>query len=590
MNFRGIDLLPHRGLEWLALLASCVLCLILVSYPMFDFDFYWHLANGREMVNQGRIISEEVFSYTHAGEHFANHEWLGQIIFYLVWKTFGPIGLFVMKLFIVTLISSLLFLSARIEKLSPVIALLLTVLVILAGLNRYHVRPELFSLFYMASLSFILYGYCLHKVSRRLLWLVPLIMVTWDWLHGAVFGLAFLGLFVTGENIKYRVKWLRHQSTLAGNELKYLNICFAVTLLAMLVNPFGLRSYSIFVGYVTGEANFNSVITEFTPMTWEFSKVFFLMFGWMVLLLLRNWRQADVTQAITGIVFGLAAFRFSRMGGAAAIVMLPVIARLLHLSMQDSRALVERRFHWGSLAVIASLMLWYSYIVKFSGMEAEADDDVYHYVKVYDLSLGYKMAEDVYPVGIVNFIKAHDLRGNLYNSGNLGGYLSYYITPERKIFQYNMGRVFGDPLYYTRHPDSLKKWHIDYAIVGTEMEMSLFPDKEWATVYRDQAAVLLVRRTPEHAKLIAENEIYLFSPVLSNTSLLKQVRDSLDLLVLSVEMERYLAFRQDKRIATLLAGILGKSAELRHNAMIQTLLGKVLKYNPVQALRDLYGD
>ena len=60
----------------IALFSALLFSMLIVIYPIFDPDLYWHLANGREMVDSGRIISEEVFSYTHFGEKFANHEWL----------------------------------------------------------------------------------------------------------------------------------------------------------------------------------------------------------------------------------------------------------------------------------------------------------------------------------------------------------------------------------------------------------------------------------------------------------------------------------------------------------------------------------
>ena len=66
--------------------AGLLLCaVLLVAFPFFDFDIYWHLANGREMVTQGRIINEEIFSYTKAGTPFSNHEWLAQILLYAVY-------------------------------------------------------------------------------------------------------------------------------------------------------------------------------------------------------------------------------------------------------------------------------------------------------------------------------------------------------------------------------------------------------------------------------------------------------------------------------------------------------------------------
>lgn len=593
MKFAGNALSQWGGWEWVALLTACILTLLLVTYPVFDFDLFWHLANGREMVNSGHVISEEVFSYTHPGEHFANHEWLAQIVLYLVWNTFGAYGLLGLKLIIAGLVSWLLFSTLRNEQQSTGVALLLTVLAVMAGLDRYHERPELFSLLSMAILGFILYGFRAQQLPRKLIWLIPVLMILWDWLHGAVFGFVFLTLFVIGENTRYHMKWLQVETPLSGSDLKYLNYCFAVTLLAMLFNPFGLRSYGIFVGYVVGEANFNQVITEFTPVTWEDSKVFILVLAWMVLLVLRNWRRLDITQLVLAAVFSLAAMRFYRMTGVAAIVMVPFMAGLLRVNIQEAGSLFKHRFQFASLMTIGVLMLWHGYSVKFESEEPEPDSDKYHYVKVYDLSFGYQMDESIYPVGAVNFIRENRLSGHLYNSGNLGGYLSYRITPARKIFQYNMGRVFGDPLYYVGHPSELEKWHIDYAIVDTEAEIeTLFPDDKWAIVYHDEASVLLVRRTPRNAELIAQHEVHYFNPVYSAASLLEQAEDPEVLPVLAVEMGDYLDFRKDQRIASVWARILGSHAELRSDRHIQELLDHALKYNPdrkLQAMRNHTG-
>jgi hypothetical protein len=233
------------------------------------------------------------------------------------------------------------------------------------------------------------------------------------------------------------------------------------------------------------------------------------------------------------------------------------------------------------------MTLWYGYSVKFGEDEPEPDADQYHYVEAYDLSFGYGLDEDIYPVGAVNFIEENHLTGHLYNSGNFGAYLSYYITPERKIFQYNMGRVFGNPFYYVSHPDELAKWNINYAIVGTDYEIGLFPDSEWATVYADNASILLLRRTPENAEIIAEYEVHLFSPVYSSDNLLEQAKNPDVVPELAKEMGDYLDYRTDPRIAKVWAKILEAHAELNHKHYMQELLSKALRYNPDKMLRDL---
>jgi len=255
--------------------------------------------------------------------------------------------------------------------------------------------------------------------------------------------------------------------------------------------------------------------------------------------------------------------------------------------MQQTGRNIERRLHLVTLSVVAALMLVQGYMVKFGEDAAPPDSDQYHYLTVYDTSFGYKLDESFYPVGAVNFIKEERLEGHLYNSGNLGAYLSYRITPERKIFQYNIS-VFGDPFYYVRHPDELKKWNIDYAIVDTEAEMdTLFPLSEWAGVYHDESAVLMVRRTPQNADLISEHEAHFFNPAYSRSNLMTRARDPDILPTLATEMGDYLAYRNDDRIASVWANILDQHKELTRLPRIRQSLRLSLRYNHDAGLSEL---
>ncbi|MGC2166317.1 MAG: hypothetical protein WA632_09915 [Gallionella sp.] len=574
--------------DWLVLLV-CLLSILLVTYPVFDFDLYWHLANGREMITSGHVVDEDRFSYTHPGAAFANHEWLGQIMLYLVWTVFGVYGLLAMKLLLVALTMWSLFRTLCREQTAPAVAALLCVLAVLAGVNRYHERPELFTLFGMAALGMILYGFRAGLLKQRWLWLVPLMLVMWDWLHTALYGVIFLTLFVIGENAKHRIARLYHPTALSADRLAVLNRFFALALLAMLLNPYGLRSYGIFVGYAVGQGNFNQVITEYQPVNWEEFKVFILMLGWTALLALRHWRRTDATHLLLLLFFGAAALRFNRVTSISAIVLAPILAELLRAGMHQTRGNMERRLHVAALTVAAALMLAQGYLVKFGEAEVPPDSDQFHYLKVYDTSFGYKLDESFYPVGAVNFIKQERLEGHLYNSGNLGAYLSYRITPERKIFQYNIS-VFGDPFYYVRHPDELAKWNIDYAIVDTEAEVdALFPPRDWSAVYHDESAVLMVRRTPQNAVLIREHEAHFFNPAYSRSNLMTRANDPDILPALATEMGDYLAYREDERIASVWANILDQHGELTRLPGISQSLRLSLRYNHAAKLLELAG-
>lgn len=561
----------------LALLGAWLFSIVIVLYPVFDWDMYWHLANGREMVSSGRIIGDEVFSYTHFGEKFDNHEWLGQIILYLIWHNLGPYGLLGFKLLVTSLVVLLLYRTIRTTVgVHPWLAAVLCGFAVLSGFWRYTERPELFSLFNTALISFILYGFRTNQLSRRLLWLIPLILVVWDWLHGSVYGLVLFTLFVAGENAKYFLPALRNGQPLSQGNLAYLNRCFTVAILAMLINPLGLRTYGIFFGILGGEGAATSKIQEFMPVYWSEYKPYIFLFVWAVLLSLRHIRRLDITQFLVLLVFGCGALRYSRVTGVAAIVLAPIIASLVAASVQNAKGKLEAKLHTATVILAAAFIIGYGYFVKFR-------EGSYH-------AFGYHLDENDLPSGSVRFVKAMGLTGNLYNSGHLGGYLSYYLTPERKIFQYNLPKIFGDTYRFASHPEELDKWNINYAFTSKDYELkTLFPAHSWARVYREVGVVLVVRRTPQNQALISQYETHHFAPMMTDDQLHAMARNPAILPRLAEEMGVYLAYRKDERIAGHWAEILAAAPTLRNNLRIRQLLQQALEYNNTDKLAQLVG-
>ena len=558
-------------MDRLALFSAWLFSILRVLTPVFDWDMYWHLANGREMVNTGRLVSEEVFSYTHFGEKFDNHEWLGQIIFYLIWHNLGPYGLLCFKLLATSIVVLLLYRTIRAVGGQPWLAAVLCVFAVLAGSPRYVERPELFSLLNTALLSFILYGFRTNQLPRRLLWLVPLILVVWDWLHGSVYGLVLFSLFVAGENAKHFLPVLRHQQSLSQDNLKYLNRCFAVAISAMLLNPLGLLSYRHFFVLASGISGANK-INELQPIwvVWSDCIPYILLLVWAALLSLRNIRRLDITQLMVLLVFGYAGLRYNRVMGVFAIILVPIIASLITVNMQNARFRMEAKLH--TLMVIMAAVFTIGYRL----------DNEFHDVR--NVFLNIMVEEENLPVGSVRFVKAMGLTGNLYNSGQFGGYLAYYLTPERKIFQYNMPPIFGDTFH---RPEELRRWDINYAIVGVGHEMAMFTTDEWAKIYADPYALLAIRRTPQNQALISQYEIRYFHPLMGKEKLVDMFANPEILPTLIFEMGVYLAYIRDDGIADLWAETLANSPSLRSSPRIQQLLQLALRYNNTGKMAQL---
>jgi hypothetical protein len=559
-----------------ALLLALLCSLIIVIYPISDPDMYWHLANGREMVDSGRIVSEEIFSYTHLGEHFYNHEWLSQIIFYLIWNHLGAYWLFGFKLLITAIVAIILYRIIRYAVGQPWVAAVLSTFAILAGIDRYVERPELFSLLNTALLSFILYGFSSGKLPRRALWFIPLILVVWDWLHGAVYGLAFFTMYVAGENLKRLPLFSRLENAVSNDDLKYLNLCFAASLIAMLANPLGLLTYGDFFILALGMKGFDKV-WELMPPTWADNPAIYLLTGWAVLLTLRKIRKADITQLMLLVSFGYLALHYGRATAIGAIVIVPIIARQLAPTLRNERNTFERNLYVATTALAAVFVLGNAYTIKFNAPWSP-----------YPRSFGYRVLnEGYYPAGSVRFIEAVGLTGNLYNNGDDGGYLAYYLAPERKIFRYNMP-LFGPHTYLFEHPEDVARWNFNYAIHKYPSEAQfLSPKSSWAWVYHEYRSLLAVRRTPENRELIEEYEIRYFDPSLSKAAFFSMANDPAKLPRLVFEMGVYLAYSHDDRIAKIWAALLTKHPEQLSQPRIRQLLQQSLTYNDGVKLAQL---
>jgi hypothetical protein len=153
------------AIEKILLVVSFLFVAVLVFYRIQDADFFWHIANGKAMIEQGRIVNEEIFSYTRPGVLFSNHEWLSQILFHLIFKYGGALAVVIFKSAITVLIAFFIFKTARFTGAGISLSALLMITAILRGVSRYRERPEIFSYFYKF-IGFILYGFKTKRLKR----------------------------------------------------------------------------------------------------------------------------------------------------------------------------------------------------------------------------------------------------------------------------------------------------------------------------------------------------------------------------------------------------------------------------------------
>lgn len=209
-------------------------------------DFWHHLARGRAIVQQGRIVNEDLFTYTIPGEPLQDANWLSQVIYYGLYTLGGlPLIQLVNSLVLTATISLLIYHCWKASS-SLRLAAFLSAFTFFGLWQVFTIRPQSFSL-----LLFVLLYLVLDEAQRRhwLLLFPPLILALWANLHGgfpvgflpvACFFLASLwDAFRSYGWRVYRDGWLWS-----------LALCLVATVLATFVNPYGWHVYE-YVGVIS---------------------------------------------------------------------------------------------------------------------------------------------------------------------------------------------------------------------------------------------------------------------------------------------------------------------------------------------------
>lgn len=523
-----------------ALAAGLVLAAGLMAvYPVSDFDVFWHLANGRWMLEHGEIATRELFSYSARGEVFDNHAWAAQMLLFLTYERFGADGLIALKAAVMMASFFALWRAARLLGAGALATALVLALAAYAMVWRMLERPELASFLFL-SLSLWLYAGAKAGRGTARLWLLAPLFALWDVAHGAFFGVVLLGALAAGEF----AQGLSRRRTPAGEALARPLLAVAVLVaLVEAVSPWGLLRSRFFADLSGGGADFGMGVGEFlrTPFLAGFAP-FWLLAALGLAAVAGALARREFAAAACLLAFLVLGVAHARAAAIYALVAAPFLARELSVAAERAgrRAWARRALPWAATAALAG----------FAGFTL-------HYkfaAPAHTNSFGLGLDRDLYPAAALRFVQDNGVAGRMFNLGHQGGYLAYF-APERPIFLYNHHQAFAAVARTLREPGLARRWAFDYAFIGARYAdwRAQFPLSEWAAVYAEPAALLMLRRAPANQALIARYELLYFAPARSTEELRRLAHAPEIMPRLARELADYLAWRQDARIAALLA-------------------------------------
>jgi hypothetical protein len=219
-----------------------------------DFDYGWHLANGRHLLDGVLFGGRDVYSWTAAGAPWVAHEWLTEAAMAALHDGIGPTAVSFATALIVAMAFGLVALRLRGRGFGRATTLATIGLGFAGTLVSMGVRPQLLELLYLAATLLTLDAWWAGRISRGRLWALSAAgALLWANTHGSfpllpgTLAIATVAAFVGGHR-----RW--PETAVAA----------AIAALVPLLNPWGPRLYGFVIQNLTSPAT-GSLVQEYLP-------------------------------------------------------------------------------------------------------------------------------------------------------------------------------------------------------------------------------------------------------------------------------------------------------------------------------------
>lgn len=533
MTSKNFPLRLDKFLSIILLLSVFCLIFILSHRAIFDADIWLHLKSGELILKNKFIPSQDIFSFTLQGKPWIDHEWLFQVLSYLIYSHWQAEGLILLESYCLVFTFFILFLIGMRTMKSYMEAAVVVLMTVYACMSRFNIRPDIFSL-----LFFSLYLYLLkfHIKEKRLWMLVP-IQALWVNLHGYFFlGPLVTLLFLLAEDLRRKLRFLprawKEEFILDDGDRRRLIKIFFFIVLVCLINPRGLIGavypLNIFKEIITGKTLiFFKHIQELQPTfggKFFLGDAYFLIVIFCFSLMVINFRKIKLVELFLALFFFLFALRLRNIAFFAFIGFMIISSYAVATMNRISTTIkLETRFRrilpfLLKYGLIIFLILWIGFRI-----DALAREGYYDFENKKFISLTFGIDERRYPRAAVDFLLANNITSDLFNDFNSGAYLIGTAYPKIKVFIDGRTELYGGE-FFKRYQDMMQgspraietivnKYNISAVLLSLSsvslpsLMSELYKNQQWKLVFFDSRGLVFLKDIPENKKLIKKYEV-----------------------------------------------------------------------------------
>ena len=205
-------------------------------------DYFWHIKAGEYMFKNG-ILKKDVFSWFLKGKYWFSHEWLFEIILYLLNLVFGKFHILVYGFVCFLSLLIIIFFSNKKNffKNIPFSLFWIALFLILIGFAQ--ARPHLISFNFLALTIYLLFDLYRNENSKKIFFL-PLITILWANIHGGSSNLSYIFCFIFMTCGLFKFNFAKIEATRISKKqfLKYL-IVMILCMGCILINIHGIKMF-----------------------------------------------------------------------------------------------------------------------------------------------------------------------------------------------------------------------------------------------------------------------------------------------------------------------------------------------------------
>ena len=509
-----------RKITVVALLVPVMAAVVLRAtfHPIPTADLWWYLATGRHIISTGAFPAENFFSYTAPHYAMVDHEWLPELIFYLLYVKGGFPWLYFFKS-LMLLAAALVFFAAALRRGAPCAAAAMAVITAVSfakGNLYFDIRPYIFTylflaLFYLAVNEYLLRG------SKKALMALPLLTWLWASCHGA-FMLAFViyGLFLLSLLLEYAGSRVRRQPLADARPAAPVAWAALASLALAFINPYGAKLLLYPFSFL-GQSYYKTHLIEWIGPDLLHRDLPFLVyciiFTAALVLHRRHFRLFDL---LSCGLFGYMALTTVRHIPLFCLFSIPLLACLFQMAggflcrhgagvAEKTAAFFRQPLLKSPPAICLSLVLLLLGYRNFSAID-------YRHLS---------MEDALFPRYGMAFLERNRVEGPVFNPYEWGGYMLWRLYPGYRVFidgrantsypeevyRESLVAMFGDRGWreildkYGINAVLCNKYHMD---TDSRYRLPQHLEKSglWTRIYEDRAEVLYVRNGERNRELI----------------------------------------------------------------------------------------